>query len=170
MADSYVGEIRLVGFNYAPVGWALCQGQLLAISQNDVLYNLIGTTYGGDGVNTFALPDLRGRVPVHVGTSQGATYPLGQLAGSYQVTLVASQVPSHNHLINCQNGSSGASGSPANNYFALASKLVYATPGTLATMGSIVGSTGGSQPHDNMQPYLAVNYIISLYGSYPTQA
>jgi len=165
MSASYVGEIRLVGFNFAPAGWALCNGQLLAISQYEPLYSLIGTLYGGDGTSTFGLPNLQGRVPV----SQGNNYPMGQMAGAYQVTLTGPQLPSHNHLINCQNGSSGASGSPVNNYFGLGSKIIYAPPGTLATMGSIVGQTGGSQAHENMQPYLTVNYIISLFGNFPTQ-
>ena len=170
MSDSYVGEIRLVGFTFAPVGWALCQGQLLPISQNEALFQLIGTTYGGDGINNFALPDLRGRVPVHAGTSLGTSYPLGQLGGLNQVTLITGQLPSHTHGINCQSGTAGASPTPSANYFAQNSATqIYAAPGGLETMGSIVGQTGGSQPHDNMQPYLAINYIISLYGVFPTQ-
>jgi microcystin-dependent protein len=164
----------MFGGNFAPNGWALCQGQLLPISENDTLFNLIGTTYGGDGQSTFALPDLQGRVPVHQGTSTtGTTYVIGQKAGTETVTLITQQIPVHSHLVSANAGGATAS-SPAGqvigsqqgkpSWFAAnpASPQEFLAPGA-------VGQVGGSQPHDNMVPFLVVNFIISLFGIFPSQ-
>ncbi len=168
MSTPYVGEIRMGGWSFAPAGWALCQGQLLSIADNDILFTLIGTTYGGDGMNTFALPDLRGRVPVH----QGGGYVLGQQAGQEQVTIIGPQSPAHSHPFNASL-SSGAQRSPAGNVPAAlegAASVYVQQPPTAPMAGASIGaSPGGSQPHDNMQPYLGLSFIISLYGVYPSQ-
>jgi microcystin-dependent protein len=170
MATPYVGEIRMFAGNFAPLGWMLCQGQLLPISENETLFNLIGTTYGGDGQQTFGLPDLRGRAPIH----QGGGFVIGQNGGFENVTLNIAQLPSHNHL-------AAASGSgnvvdPTDAVWSTdpgGNTAAYTTPpqGTPPTLASnaIGSSTGGAQPHDNMQPFLAVNYIISLFGIFPSQ-
>lgn len=169
MSQPYVGEIRAVGFNFAPVDWALCNGALLSISENSVLFNLIGTTYGGDGQSTFALPDLQGRTPVHQGTGGGGTYVMGQRSGVENVTLTLPTIPSHNHPIAAQ-GANGSVPSPSGAFFAGSSAEQYATTanGTAVT-GSITGPQGGSLPHNNLQPFLCVNYIIALFGIYPSQ-
>ena len=167
MSEPYVGEIRMVGFQFAPVGWALCNGQLLAISQNEVLFQLIGTTYGGDGQNTYALPDLQGRRVVH----QGPGYVIGQTGGAEAVTLTGEQMPSHSHAAQASSHP-GTTTSPQNAYWAggTASTRPYTPAGGDAGMLSgIVSSVGGSQPHDNMPPFLTINFIISLFGIFPTQ-
>ena len=156
--------------NFAPAGWAFCDGRQLAISENDALFNLIGTTYGGDGQQTFNLPDLRGRMPVHAGSLAGNTYILGQTGGAETVSLSANQMPIHAHLVACSsiNGNSAdASGKvPA----ASATKLYAAASAANASLnGSSIGSTGGNQPHENMPPFQAVNFIISLFGIFPSQ-
>lgn len=165
MSQPYVGEIRMFGGNFAPAGWALCNGQLMPIADNDVLFNLIGTTYGGDGQNTFGLPDFRGRVPVHMGSG----YTIGQLAGSETVTLTTQQIPVHTHVP--QANSASQADTPNGNVWATASGTTpyEVSPGNAQMNNSILQQTGGSQPHDNMIPYLVVNYIISLYGVYPSQ-
>jgi microcystin-dependent protein len=170
MSTSYVGEVRLVGFNFAPVGWALCNGDLISISQNSALYNLIGTTYGGDGVQTFGLPNLQGRIPIHQGTlAGGGNYVIGQTGGLESVPLTTSQYPIHNHnLLGSSNKGSG--NNPANN--AAGSDLkVYINENPATAMNpSMVGlSGGGNQPHDNLQPYQVLNWIISLFGVYPSK-
>lgn len=168
MAEPYVGEIRCYGGSFAPVGWAFCHGQLLSISEYETLFNLIGTTYGGDGQNTFALPDLRGRAPLHQGQGNGSNYVIGQTGGVEQVTLTVSQIPAHQHVPLVAN--TGTSDDPAGNVWAASGSRIY-NP-TLATgvfMNPVaVAPTGGSQPHPNLQPYLAINYIISLFGVFPT--
>ncbi len=152
--------------NFAPAGWAFCNGQLVAISQNDALFSLIGTTYGGDGQNTFALPDLRGRIPIH----QGLGFNLAQNGGVEMVTLTTAQLPSHTHPGGCStndgNNASPANAIPGVNTTALAYVPV-ASPQANMNAGAI-GNTGGSQPHDNMQPYLCVSFIISLFGIFPS--
>ncbi|MBB5066004.1 phage tail protein [Granulicella mallensis] len=165
MAQSYVGEIRAVGFNFAPVGWLVCDGSLLSISEYEVLFILIGTTYGGDGVQTFGLPDLRGRTPVH----QGAGFVIGQLAGTENVTVTMQTMAAHRHSIAAQNGD-GNTGSPSGAVFATSTVDQYGpvANGTAAS-GAILTQTGSSLPHDNLQPYLCVNYIISLFGVFPSQ-
>jgi len=170
MSSPYVGEVRLVGFTFAPVGWNLCDGSQLAISENPALFNLIGTIYGGNGQTTFALPDLRGRVPVHQGTLQGgSSYPIGQVAGVESVTLSINQIPNHNHLFQCNSSSQGGTASP-NNATVGAGPQVYrgSTPATPMNQG-VLSSWGGSQGHENRQPFLAINWVISLNGVYPTQ-
>ena len=167
MSQPYVGEIRMVGFNFAPQGWAQCNGQLLPISENETLFTLIGTTYGGDGQSTFALPDLRSRVPVHM----GAGYVLAQTGGVEQVTLTVNQMPNHNHVPQC-NSANGTSDDPANNFWAAQPAMTqYAGSGTAtANMNAAAfGPAGGNQPHDNMVPYQVINFVISLFGIFPSQ-
>jgi microcystin-dependent protein len=158
----------MVGFNFAPSGWAFCDGSLVAISENSTLYNLIGTTYGGDGQTTFGLPNLLGRVPVHMGSG----FVQGQLAGTETVTLLTSQIPAHTHAA-AASGNGGASNVPTNNYWAYWTGAQYTSAGTAANAAmrsDAVVPVGGSQPHDNMMPFLAVNFIISLFGIYPSQS
>jgi microcystin-dependent protein len=170
MSVPYVGEIRMVGFSFAPQGWALCDGSSLSISENDVLFNLLGTTYGGDGVNTFNLPDLRGRIPFHQGTASGNVLVLGERAGSETVTLVPSQLPSHSHAL-AANSSSGSQPSPASGFWAKSSLGEFSTEAPTHSMAaSSMLAVGGTQPHDNMPPFVVVNFIISLYGIYPSQS
>jgi microcystin-dependent protein len=179
MSNPYVGEIRMVGFNFAPLDWMFCNGQLLPISEYSTLFNLIGTTYGGDGVQTFALPNLQSRVPIHSGTGTGSTYVIGQTAGNENITLNNLQLPQHTHLVNVSNVS-GTTGSPNNNIIGVTNGGSVATPATgnldfiasapISTLASnAVQVVGGSQPHTNIQPSLVVNFIISLFGVYPSQ-
>jgi len=168
MSSPFIGEIRMFAGNFAPAGWAFCNGALQAIDQNDALFNLIGTTYGGDGQTTFALPDLQSRVPVHVGPS----FALAQTGGAEEVTLTTSQIPAHSHVPQCQSGN-GNQG-PGNGVWATdptANENIYQTtaPNTPMNAGAI-GSTGGSQPHDNMIPFLCINFILSLFGVFPSQS
>lgn len=165
MAQPYVGEIRLFAGNFAPAGWQLCEGQLLSISENETLFQLIGTTYGGDGQNTFALPDMRGRIPTH----QGNGLVLAQSGGVEEVTLTVSQIPAHNHAV-LATANAGGSSTPQNNLLATTVGSIYFPgPGTQTPMNTnSVSSPGGSQPHNNLQPYVCVNYIISLFGIFPS--
>jgi microcystin-dependent protein len=161
--------------NFAPAGWALCQGQLIPISENDTLFNLIGTTYGGDGQSTFALPDLQGRVPVHQGSFAGNSFIIGEKTGVETVTLTTNQIPQHNHALLAT--SAGPQLSPANAIPAVANSLtqvgvmVYGPSSGAGTTlhQNTIQPAGGSQPHDNMQPFLCINFIISLFGIFPTQ-
>ncbi|MCU1354139.1 MAG: hypothetical protein JWM05_3348 [Acidimicrobiales bacterium] len=165
MSEPYVGEIRMFGGNFAPAGWMFCEGQILAIDQFDVLFILLGTTYGGDGQTTFALPDLRGRVPVHM----GASYVQGQLGGQETVTLTTGQIPSHSHAVQVV-AQPAESSKPAGRYLAQSDDDLYDVSGSdLSLQGTAVSQAGGSQPHDNMQPFLCVNFIISLSGIFPSQ-
>jgi microcystin-dependent protein len=171
MSQPYVGEIRMFGGNFAPAGWSFCDGQLLPISENDVLFNLIGTTYGGDGQETFALPNLQSRVPLHPGTSPGGiTYQLGQADGVETVTLTVNQIPGHNHAV-LASKNTGSTPQPQNNVPAQnSSVMVYrAQAGALPMATQMISNTGGSQPHENLQPFACVNFIISLFGVFPTQ-
>jgi microcystin-dependent protein len=151
--------------NFAPAGWMLCEGQIMPISENETLFQLIGTTYGGDGESTFALPDLRGRVPIH----QGNNFILAETGGVEDVTLTVNQIPSHTHSLTAT-GASGTQSSPAGNRLAESRNVVpYINEPPQGTFrAGTVGSVGGSQPHTNMQPYLCVNFIISLYGIFPS--
>jgi microcystin-dependent protein len=160
----------MFGGNFAPAGWALCNGQLVPISENDTLFNLIGTTYGGDGQSTFALPDLQGRVPIHQGTGGGATYVMGQKAGVEQVSLTTNQLPIHSHALSATT-SLAMQQDVSGNLLAQASLFnPYINVNPAAQMATqAVSTTGGSQPHDNLQPYLCVNFIISLFGVFPSQ-
>ncbi|WP_212005126.1 phage tail protein [Chitinophaga sp. HK235] len=192
---AFIGEIRIFAGNFAPAGWEFCWGQLLNISDNDPLFNLIGTTYGGDGQNTFALPDLRGRAPLHMGTLGSESYTIGQSGGLEQVTITANQLPAHKHTITGNvymptlGENPGKLLSPDNNYTAITSgQQVYSTnkhatnhmgplkigprvvnnPPAVPNTFMQVGYSGGGQAKENMQPYTAVNYIISLYGIFPS--
>jgi len=166
MAEPFIGEIRMGGWNFAPQNFAFCNGQLLAISENSALFNLIGTTYGGDGQTTFALPNLQCRIPVH----QGNGYVMGQLSGVETVTLQVSQLPAHNHVLNAQSGA-GNQPSPAGGVWASSSLNQYSagSPTTQMTATSLQNS-GGSQPHDNMPPFQCISFVIALYGIYPSQS
>lgn len=167
MSSPYIGEIRMVGFNFAPVGWAFCDGAVLPISQNEALFNLIGTTYGGDGQNTFALPNLSGRVPVHVGPG----FAQGQLAGEETVTLTPTTIPGHTHLPAAVSAK-GNRASPSGSVFAGSSGGTnpYSTnAGTANLNPAALANVGGSQPHENMPPFLVVNFVISLFGVFPSQ-
>ena len=167
MAQPYVGEIRMFAGNFAPAGWMFCEGQLLPISENETLFNLIGTTYGGDGQSTFALPDLRGRLPLH----QGNGFILAETGGAEEITLTVSQIPAHSHAF-LGTGSPASVNSPVGNVPAFSTGptvFPYGTDQPQTTLNATsVGPVGGSQPHTNFQPYLCVNFIISLFGLYPS--
>jgi microcystin-dependent protein len=165
MSNPYVGEIRMVGFNFAPQGWALCDGAILAIAENETLFALIGTTYGGDGQTTFALPDLRSRVPMH----QGNAHTIGEMAGTESVTLTVNQMPGHGHVPQASNA--GAATNPAGNVWANSAALQFAPASSaLAAMNQgAMGTAGNSHPHDNMLPFQAINFVISLFGVFPSQ-
>jgi microcystin-dependent protein len=165
MAQPYVGEIRIFAGNFAPAGWMFCEGQLLPISENETLFNLIGTTYGGDGQSTFALPDLRGRIPLHMGNG----FTLAETGGAETVTLTVPQIPAHSHPMVASNDIPSApspngnvTGQAAAKIYRLGNPTVYLNPNSMS-------STGGSQPHNNLQPYLCVDFIISLFGIFPSQ-
>jgi microcystin-dependent protein len=171
MSNPYVGEIRMGGWNFAPSGWAFCDGSLLPISQYETLFNLIGTYYGGDGQTTFALPDLRGRVVMHQGSDTQQNFVLGQVLGTESVTLVSNQLPSHAHAVIGSSGG-GASSSPSGNAWATwtGAPYVSASENGGAQMSSLaIGPAGGGQPHDNMMPYQVITFVISLFGIYPSQ-
>ena len=166
MAQPYVGEIRQFAGNFAPAGWMFCSGQLLPITENETLFQLIGTTFGGDGQNTFGLPDLQGRVPIH----QGNGFILAQTGGVESVTLTLNQIPAHSHLPQANSGN-GTSTSPSNNFWAAQPALLqYSNAGTanINLAANTLAPVGGSQPHDNFQPYLCVQFIISLFGIFPS--
>lgn len=169
MAQPYVGEIRMFGGNFAPAGWMFCEGQLLPISENETLFQLIGTTYGGDGQSTFALPDLRGRLPIHWGTSAGVV--LAETGGVEEVTLTTQQIPNHAHPFTAvDNGTRGDSALPGGNLPAESFNVVPYINDTPTTNfnNSAITPAGGSQPHTNFQPYLCVDFIISLFGIFPS--
>lgn len=165
MAQPYVGEVRMFAGNFAPAGWMFCEGQLLPISENETLFQLIGTTYGGDGESTFALPDLRGRIPIH----QGNGFILAETGGAEEITLTVSQIPAHSHPFLASTNVSQDT-SPLNKTVGQSgSALLYIQDVTDSNMSpQAVGSVGGSQPHTNFQPYLCVNFIISLFGIFPS--
>jgi microcystin-dependent protein len=167
MSQPYIGQIILFAGNFAIQNYAVCDGSLLSIANNEALFALIGTTYGGDGQSTFALPDLRSRVPVH----QGGTfaYVPGQTGGVENVTITSGQTPAHTHLVACSSAA-GTATTATGNYFAGSATEIYAIPSSnYVSMGSQVSSAGGSQPHSNLQPYVAITYLISLYGVFPSQ-
>jgi microcystin-dependent protein len=170
MGQPFVGEIRMFGGNFAPVGWAFCNGALMAIAENETLFNLIGTTYGGDGQQTFALPDLRGRLPIHMGTGGGlSTRVIGEMAGVETVTLISQQIPAHSHAALTVSGG-GNQSTPQNGVWAGSSNSIYTSNApSLPMNNSLIGAAGGSQPHENRMPYLAISFIISLFGIFPTQ-
>ena len=164
MAQPYVGEIRMFAGNFAPAGWMFCEGQLLPIAENETLFNLIGTTYGGDGQSTFALPDLRGRLPIH----QGNGFTLAEMGGAETVSLTVQQIAAHSHAMLASNDIPTLS-SPANNLLGQAAAKFYrAGSPTVQLNPTAIGPVGGSQPHTNFQPYLCVDFIISLFGVFPS--
>lgn len=166
--DPYVGEIRMFGGNYAPLGWMFCNGQILPISEYQELYALIGTTYGGDGVTTFALPDLQGRLPIHTSPQ----YPLGQAAGTESVTLTTGNLPGHSHLI-MANNADAETANPSEGVFSGGSSTPFYAPANpdkgVALNAATVGIAGQNWPHDNMQPFLCVSFIIAMEGIFPQQ-
>lgn len=171
MADSpYIGGIKMFGGNFPPAGWAFCDGSVLPISEYETLFMLIGTTYGGDGQSTFALPDLRGRVPVHQGQGPGLpNYVIGEKFGVETVTLTSSQIPAHSHALLASTDAASSASSPAGSVLGKASGSVYGETSTTKQLAATtLAGTGGSQPHENMAPYLGVNFIISLYGVFPS--
>lgn len=167
MAQPYVGEIRMFAGNFAPAGWMFCEGQLLPISENETLFQLIGTTYGGDGQSTFALPDLRGRLPIH----QGNGFVLAETGGAEEITLTVNQIPAHSHPL-LASSSLASVASPQGNLVAQSRQAgidlyIEDTP-TVNMAANAIGPVGGSQPHTNFQPYLCVSFIISLFGIFPS--
>ncbi len=164
MAQPYVGEIRMFAGNFAPAGWMFCAGQLLPISENETLFNLIGTTYGGDGQSTFALPDLRGRLPIH----QGDGFILAETGGAEEITLTVNQIAAHSHAFLASSGTAGT-GSPQGAVLAQPTASIYNSGTNPVNMAAqAISQVGGSQPHSNFQPYLCVNFIISLFGIFPS--
>jgi microcystin-dependent protein len=171
MAQPYIGEIRMFAGTFPPLGWLFCDGQQLPISENEALYQLIGTTYGGDGQESFNLPNLQSRVPMHFGNGpDGQTYPIAQMAGVEEVTLSTQQIPMHTHPLTAS-VTAGSQGSPAGNLLAEApggiQPYIEDAP-AVAMNASSVSPVGGSQPHENCQPFLCINYIISLFGIFPS--
>jgi microcystin-dependent protein len=177
MSDPYIGEIRMFGGNFAPAGWAFCAGQLMAIAENDALFTLIGTTYGGDGQETFGIPDLQGRVPLHQGSLGGNTYTIGEKAGVESVTINNNTMTTHNHLVATTGGTANANVPSSATILAdegpasatVKAYLPFAASNQVTLRNTAVGGTGGSQPHENMQPFLAISFIISLFGIFPSQ-
>ena len=175
MPEPYVGEIRMFAGNFAPNGWMFCEGQTLPISENEVLFQLIGTTYGGDGQSTFNLPNLASRLPIHMGTGpDGTTYQIGEMAGTEQETLTVQQIPNHTHAMMCHDGQGAVTTTNPQN--AIAAPADLSQYSTLGSDGSQMGNpatmsdiSGGSQPHENLQPFLCINFIISLFGQFPSQ-
>ena len=167
----YVGEIRMFAGNFAPNGWMFCEGQTLPISENEVLFQLIGTTYGGDGEETFNLPNLASRVPLHMGTGpSGITYQIGEMAGTEQETLTVQQIPSHTHPLTGSSGTATVQ-DPTNQLAATSQAQTYTnlTDALTNMAANSIGPAGGSQPHENTQPFLCINFIISLFGVFPSQ-
>jgi microcystin-dependent protein len=170
--DSFIATIIMFGGNFAPRGWAFCQGQILSIAQNTALFSLLGTTYGGNGQTTFALPDLRGRVPIHPGQGPGLPpYSLGEMGGTTTTTLLLNNMPLHSHALNAVS-EAGDLSAPAGAYLGNSGTLdkEYKATGTVVPMNAgAIGGAGGSQPFNNMQPFLAINFIICLEGIYPSR-
>jgi microcystin-dependent protein len=172
MSDQFVAEIRAFGFNFAPTGWAMCNGQLLPISQNTALFSLLGTTYGGDGKTNFALPNLQGSAPMHQGQGAGLSQRfLGEAGGENQVSVLASQMPAHSHPVNC-NTADGNDYGPSNNVWApdAAGNNEYAGTSNAQMSPAAISTAGGGQPHNNLQPYLVLNFCIALQGIFPPRS
>jgi len=178
MANPFVAEVRIFPFNFAPTGWAFCNGQILPLSQNTALFSLLGTTYGGDGKSNFALPNMQGNVPMHPGQGPGLSlHDLGETGGSDTVSLLESEIPSHTHVINCIDGPrvGGQSGQPNNATLVKtggAPANAYASGATqnLTMSSNMVAPAGGDQPHNNLMPYLTLNFCIALQGVYPPRS
>jgi microcystin-dependent protein len=179
MSEAFLGEVRMFGGNFAPKGWALCNGQIISIQQNSALFSLLGTTFGGNGVSTFALPDLRGRLPLHAGQGLGlSAYVIGQNGGSENVTLNSNQMPAHTHTaqatVNASARADASSPSGAVPADTGGTSIYAAAPDGATTMNAgmittVIGAAGGNQPHPNLQPFLVVNFIIALQGIYPAR-
>ena len=167
MAQPFVGEIRMFAGNFPPNGWMFCEGATIPIAENDVLFTLIGTTYGGDGQETFQLPDLQGRIPLHQGTAPEGTYQMGEKAGTESVTLTVQQIPAHTHRLTAS-GEAGSTSNAANALVATGPTVYRPAPAVAPMAPASITAQGGSQPHDNMQPFLCINYIISLFGLFPS--
>lgn len=168
MGQPFIGEIRMFAGNFAPAGWMFCEGQLLPISGNEALFQLLGTTYGGDGQSTFGLPDLRGRIPLHFGNG----FIQGETGGVEEVTLTTNQIPAHTHALLCSSGGQPTSANPQAGLWAPSDVTQYSTQANNVQMGNPTitsDTTGGSQPHNNFMPYLCVDFIISLFGVFPPQ-
>lgn len=174
MADPFVAEIRIFPFNFAPKGWAWCDGQLMPLSQNTALFSLLGTTYGGDGKSNFALPDLQRRAPMHPGQGPGLSlHDLGETGGSETVTLLESEIPAHSHALESSASFNASNNDPTGNVLAKAAAGLnaYAAPGALVTMsGNSIAPAGGDQPHNNLQPYLTFYFNIALQGVFPPRS
>jgi len=168
--EPFLGQLMITPYNFAPRGWAMCNGQLLPINENTALFALLGTFYGGDGIRTFALPDLRGRAPIGFGQGPGlSSYDIGQQGGEEQVTLTISQIPNHTHTAMAA-ASVANTGSPAGAYWAMPRALLYSSSAPNVDMNAnALASTGGGQPHDNRKPFLVVNYVIALQGIFPSR-
>lgn len=172
MADPFVAEIRVFPFNFAPTGWAFCNGQLLPISQNTALFSLLGTTYGGDGKSTFQLPDMQGSVPLHPGQAQSGTqYFLGQTGGTENVTLLQSEIPAHTHILQAAGGDSAEKNVPTDNALSRSTLNIYSATLTPVVQMAFeaLGPAGGGLPHNNMMPYLTLNFCIALQGVFPAR-
>jgi microcystin-dependent protein len=166
MSNPFLGEIKIISWNFAPKGWAFCNGQLLPINQNQALFSILGTTYGGDGRTTFGLPDFRGRSPYHIGNG----LVLGEKGGEEAHTLIVSEMASHLHQVKASDANTNLGATPANNTWAISTQNSYETTQSGAAMfGGCISNTGGSQPHANLQPYLVLNFIIALVGIFPSQ-
>lgn len=169
MSEPFLAEVRLMGFNFAPRGWAFCDGQILPINQNQSMYSLLGTTYGGDGRASFALPDLRGRTPIHVGRSNGGQFHTeGQKSGEETHTLSVNEMPNHDHSLEATSAMAVTT-TPTGQLLAETSGFYRAPPASTNLSDATVANTGGSQAHDNMQPYIAVNFCIALQGLFPSR-
>ncbi|HEX8305562.1 MAG TPA: tail fiber protein [Jatrophihabitans sp.] len=168
MSDPYIGEIKVISFTYPPRGWAFCNGQLLPINQNQALFSILGTMYGGNGQTNFALPNLQGRMPVHQGINQG-TYVVGQAAGEVAHTLTINEMPSHVHPAVAQATASNPGVSPAGAIWATTGSAAFASAPNTTMNPLAVSTTGGSQPHNNQAPYLVLNYVIALVGIFPSR-
>ena len=168
MSEPFLAEIRIMGFNFAPRGWAFCDGQILPINQNQSLYSLLGTTYGGDGRTSFALPDLRGRAPIHVGSSNGTQHQQGSKGGEETHTLLGNEMPQHTHNIQASSDTANAN-DPTGGVLAKSGQIFRQTGTMVDMMSGTMTNTGGGQAHDNMQPYLAVNFCIALQGLFPSR-
>lgn len=171
--EPFIGEIRIFAGNYAPRGWALCQGQLLPIAQNQALFALLGTIYGGDGRTTFALPNLAGRIPINQGTGPGLSpRPIGQAGGAETVTISVQEMPSHSHVANCSNAGSNQA-SPVGNFWSTdpgGNTGAYNNTAGSQMAATAIGNTGGGQAHNNVQPFLVINYIIAIQGIFPSRS
>lgn len=164
MSEPFLGEIKIISWNFAPKGWAFCSGQFLPINQNQALFSLLGTMYGGNGQTTFALPDLRGRVPIHIGNG----FTQGERSGQESHTLTISEMPAHNHIVNALN-TVAATSNPDSNFLATNASALYNTTPNTSLSAATITNAGGSQPHENRQPFTVLNFIVALQGIFPSQ-